>query len=98
MLVDGAIDLDDEFACVAVEVSNEAVDDLLAAELEAMEAISAQVLPEALFGLGHALPQPRGLGALLRRASLGSEDAVHGRLPLLTLDNPSPVPSPKREG
>lgn len=45
VLVDRAIDFYDQAGCVAIEVDDEAIDDLLAAEMESVESMSAQPFP-----------------------------------------------------
>src|SRR5687768_6148465 len=46
VLMYGAVNFDDEPGGVAVEVGEEALDDLLPAELETVQSMAAQVLPK----------------------------------------------------
>ncbi len=55
--MDGAINLQRQAQFRAVEVDNEATDDLLPAELQAQTAAIAQHFPGRCFGFGSALPQ-----------------------------------------
>ena len=51
--MDAAIGFDDQCGGMAVEVCEEAADDLLAAEVPAVQTVGAQALPEHLLGPGH---------------------------------------------
>ena len=55
--MDAAVDFDGEAKFVAVEVEDEAVDRVLAAEFEAEEAPVAEVVPKGLFGGGLRFPK-----------------------------------------
>jgi hypothetical protein len=57
LLVDGAVDLDDESGVVAKEVGDEAAQRMLPPKLTAMQPPSAHELPEQLLARRCALPQ-----------------------------------------
>jgi hypothetical protein len=57
LVMDRAINLDNEVSTVAVEINNEAIDALLATELERPQVMAAQVLPEVLLRRGHLATQ-----------------------------------------
>ena len=56
-IVDRAVYLNDQSRLVAVEVRDQAVDDLLTAEVEAVQFVRAQMLPEGCLGGRHRLPE-----------------------------------------
>ena len=54
--VNGAIYFDDQSRRMTIEIGNEAVKNLLAAKMQAVQAIIAQSLPEKPFRRRHPLP------------------------------------------
>lgn len=58
-----AVQLHREPAFVAVEVQNEPADDMLTAEFEAIELLSAQPLPKGPLRVGRVSPQATGAPA-----------------------------------
>src|SRR3712207_6487337 len=79
-----SVHLDDKSGSVAVEVGNEAVDDLVAAEVEALQLVSAQCSPELRFCRRHFLPELLGANELtfadaltLNNAAVGHDTVLH---------------------
>lgn len=60
-LVDRTVDFDDEAGSVAVNVNDEAADDLLTTEVEFLQAVAAEGLSEESLRRGHAAPRLAGL-------------------------------------
>ncbi len=58
----GAIDLDRQSHCGAIEIQHKACDGVLLAKVETVELFATEALPQALLGVGHLLAQvTRGL-------------------------------------
>src|SRR5436309_2638190 len=66
ILVDGAVQLNDELVAVAVKIRDVAADWHLAAELQTEEIAVSEQRPERFFGKCLRLPQLTGAGGLLR--------------------------------
>jgi len=70
VIMDAAVEFDDEAGLLAGEVGEVAADRVLAAELQAIEATATESLPELAFGIGLALAEVA--------RPFGSSLAVHG--------------------
>ena len=80
ILVNWPVDLDHQRERVAIEIDDEAVDDLLPTKLPPTEPIRAQFLPQSTLGGGHLATQRLRLLALLSGDTLRGYEA-HEPLP-----------------
>lgn len=65
-----AVHFDDQPDGVAIEIDDEAIDDLLATEMESMQPARTDVIPQSRLGRCHRVPQlPRPLALLDRMPS-----------------------------
>ncbi len=84
-----AVNLKNQVGGVAIEVNEEAVYDLLAAEVKAAELVGAKTIPKNDLLFGHFLPQFFGALKFLARDFLAGDDFF-----VRHLDPHPPTPSP----
>ncbi len=70
------IDFDHKADSVAVEIYDEAIDDLLPAEVQASEAVGPEPLPKHLLLFRLIVAKPTGLFGLLSSNSLSNSDVA----------------------
>jgi hypothetical protein len=93
LLVDAAIDFHHQPSCVAVEIHNKSVDDLLATKVKAVQPISAKMSPQDLLLLSHPAMKFFSTLHFSFVNPLSGDDVASGHF----LDL-SPGPSPTRRG
>ncbi len=77
LLMDFAVYFHDQSSGVTVEIHNESINDLLAAEVEAVQSIGTELLPENLLLLSHLATKFFGTPHLGRIHLLSNDDITN---------------------